>query len=37
MRRRVDEGNGFVFRLDRIGADMLRDAARFAGDDIGMP
>jgi hypothetical protein len=33
---RVDEGDLLAVLLDLIGADMLGDAARFSGDDIGL-
>ena len=34
--RRVDEGDLLAVALDLIGADVLGDAARLAGDDIGL-
>ncbi|AIJ93682.1 hypothetical protein DK55_2095 [Brucella abortus bv. 2 str. 86/8/59] len=36
MARRIDEGDLLAVLYDLIGADMLRDAARFAGNDIGV-
>ena len=36
MARRVDEGDLLAVALDLIGADVLGDAARFAGDDVGL-
>ena len=36
MARGVEEGDGAAVDLDGIGADVLGDAARLAGDDVGM-
>ena len=36
MARRIEEGDGAAVYLDGICADMLRDAAGLAGDDVGM-
>ena len=34
--RRVDEGDLLALQLDLVGADVLGDAARFAGHDVGV-
>ena len=36
MTRGVQEGNGIAVDLNRVGTDMLRDAAGLAGDHIGL-
>ena len=36
MARRIEEGDGAAVYLDGIRADVLRDAAGLAGDDVGM-
>ena len=36
MARGVEEGDGAAVDLDGIGADVLGDAARLAGDDVGV-
>ena len=37
MTGRIEEGNLAPLFLDLVGADMLRDAARFLVDDVGRP
>ena len=37
MARRVDEGDAPIVAVDLVRADVLRDAARLARDDVGVP